>query len=78
VAVVPLTVVADEIEAETVCGLLRSNGIRCSYRSSGSSAGLGALGGGFAIAGRLEVLVEDVDVEAARELLEHGAGDETA
>ena len=34
-----LTVVGDELEAEALCGLLRVNGIECSYRRTDVSAG---------------------------------------
>ena len=63
-----LTVVADEMEAETLCGLLRTNGIKCAYRRGDRSA-VGTYGGGFAIAGPAEVLVDEDDLSAARKLL---------
>jgi hypothetical protein len=66
---VTLAVVGDELEAEVLCGLLRTNGIKCSYRRSDMSAGAGTYGGGFAIAGPTEVLVGEADVEAARKLV---------
>jgi hypothetical protein len=69
VSAVTVKVVGDEMEAEIVCGLLRTNGIKCSYRRSNISAGAGTYGGGFAIAGRTEVLVEEDDLDAARKLL---------
>jgi hypothetical protein len=65
---VTLTVAADEMEAEMVCGLLRSNGIECSYRSTGASLGAGAAGA-LGMAGPTEVLVAEEDLEAARALL---------
>ena len=68
-SVVTLTVVGDEMEAEAVCGLLRTNGIKCAYRRSNRSAAVGTYGGGFAIAGPTEVLVDQDDLEAAREVL---------
>lgn len=68
-SVVTLTVVADEMEAEAVCGLLRTSGIKCAYRRGNRSAGAGTYGGGFAIAGPTEVLVDESDLDAARELL---------
>jgi hypothetical protein len=67
VALVTLTVVHDESEAEMVCGLLRANGIECSYRKTDIAAG--AWTGGFARGGPVELLVNDNDVVAARELL---------
>ena len=66
---VTLTVVADEMEAEAVCGLLRAGGIKCAYRRSNRSAASGTYGGGSAIAGPTEVLVDERDLDAARELL---------
>ena len=67
---VTLTVVGDEMEAEALCGLLRTHGIECNYRRSNASAGAGTYGGGFAIAGPTEVLVHAHDVDQARALLE--------
>jgi hypothetical protein len=69
VSVVTLTVVADEMEAEALCGLLRTNGIKCNYRRSDMSAGAGTYGGGFAIAGPTEVVVDQVELASARKLL---------
>ena len=66
---VTLTVVGDEMEAEALCGLLRTNGIKCNYRRTDMSAGAGTYGGGFAIAGPTEVLVDQDDLAAARKLL---------
>ena len=66
---VTLTTVADEMEAEALCGLLRTNGIKCSYRRTDRSAAIGTYGGGFAMAGPTEVLVDEADLEAAKELL---------
>jgi hypothetical protein len=69
--VVTLTVVRDEMEAEALCGLLRTNGIECSYRSSNMSVGAGTLGG-VGMAGPTEVLVAENDLEAARAFLPDG------
>jgi len=66
---VTLTVVGDELEAEAVCGLLRRNGIKCGYRRSDMSAGIGTYSGGYAIAGPTEVLVDSADLEAARKVI---------
>jgi hypothetical protein len=68
VAAVTLTIVGDEVEAEALCGLLRTNGIACSFRRTNMSAVIGTYGGG-PIGGPTEVLVDDKDLEAARELL---------
>jgi hypothetical protein len=62
-------VVVDEMEAEALCGLLRVNGIACSYRKTDISAAIGTYRGGFAIAGPTEVLVNERDLDAARNLL---------
>jgi hypothetical protein len=62
VGVVTLTVVGDEMEAEALCSLLRTNGIKCAVRRSNMSAGAGMYGGGFAIAGPTEVLVDNIDL----------------
>jgi predicted RNA methylase len=67
--VVRLTMVSDQMEAEALCGLLRANGIECSYRKSDASAGAGTFGGGVGMAGPTEVLVRENDLAAARELL---------
>jgi Putative prokaryotic signal transducing protein len=66
---VTFTVVANQLEAEQLAGLLRTNGIDCTFRASNTSAGAGTFGGGVGMAGPTEVLVRESDVEAARELL---------
>jgi hypothetical protein len=65
-APVTLTVVHDGLEAEELCGLLRANGIDCMYRSSTMGQGLGLSTG---MVGPTEVLVEESDLERAREFL---------
>jgi hypothetical protein len=65
---VTLTVVSDELEAEALCGLLRTNGIACTYCRTNFSAGA-ADGGGWTIAGPTKVLVHARDVAQARKLL---------
>ncbi len=70
-APVRLTVVGDEMEAEMLCGRLRANGILCDYRKSDAAAAVSAYGGGFAMAGPTEVLVDEKDLEKARKLLPH-------
>ncbi|HEY4411926.1 MAG TPA: DUF2007 domain-containing protein [Gaiellaceae bacterium] len=62
-----LTVVGDEIEAEALCGLLRSNGIDCYFRRTNVSAG--AYGAAGSTAGPTEIVVDENDLQAARELL---------
>jgi hypothetical protein len=65
-ATVTLTVVHDGLEAEELCGLLRTNGIDCMYRSSTMAQGFGLSTG---MVGPTEVLVEESDLERAREFL---------
>jgi hypothetical protein len=63
-----LVVVANDLEAEMLCGMLRDNGIDCSYRKTGPAANLGT----FAMVGQggpTEVLVEEHQLEQARKLL---------
>ena len=62
-----LTVVANEPEAEMVCGLLRANGIACMYRSTNLAAGMADAS--TAMGGPREVLVEETQLEDARKLL---------
>ena len=69
VGFVTLTVVHDEAEAEMLCGMLRANGVGCSYRKTDVAAG--AWTGGFARSGPVEVVVDEHDAAAARELLPH-------
>ena len=67
-AVVRLTVVGNELDAEVVCGLLRSNGIHCFHRNTDMAAAI-TESGGFGMAGPTEVLVNEDDLDAARKLL---------
>lgn len=62
---VPVATVADEFEADVVCGLLRSAGLECGFRptSAADSAFEGIAGG------RMEVIVHAADVDAAREVI---------
>lgn len=63
---VVLTTVADELEAETVLGLLRSADIECGYRvTEADDSPLH----GFAADGPREILVHADDLAAARQLL---------
>lgn len=61
-----LPVVPDELQAEVVCGLLRANGIACSYRRTDVSAASGTYGGGYAIGGPTEVLIAEAELAAAQ------------
>ena len=63
---VTLTVVHDELEADQLCGLLRAEGIACMYKPTSTG---GALGLGSSMAAPQEVLVEENDLDRARELL---------
>jgi hypothetical protein len=64
---VRLTVVRDGIEAATICGLLRTEGIACSDRQTDMGVGAWeATGSG----GPREILVAPSDLERARELIE--------
>ena len=58
---VAVEVVPSETEAEMLCALLRTAGIKCGYRESNNTAE------GFM--GWREVLVDEDDVEQAREVL---------
>lgn len=50
-----------------VCGMLRANGIDCSYRTTDVAAGAWTVG--FARGGPVELLVNGDDLVAAHELL---------
>jgi hypothetical protein len=63
---VVLTVVSGESEAEVVCGLLRSQGIECSYRDTDA---IDSPVEDFIAAGSREILVHESDLAAAKELL---------
>jgi hypothetical protein len=76
--VVQLTLVGNEIEAEIVCGLLRSNGIQCSHRRSDLGSGIAAFSGRFSMEGPTEILVREDDLEDARSLLEQDEEPEPA
>ena len=62
-----LTVVGDELEAEALCGLLRTNGIECGYRRTDLAAG--RADGSSSMSGPTAIVVDEADLEAARELL---------
>ena len=71
-ALVMLTTVANELEAEMLCGELRANGIICSQRNAsigGSLYGDAVAGAVFGQASPTEVLVEEQQLDAARKLL---------
>jgi hypothetical protein len=62
---VRLTVVGTQVEADTICSLLRANGIKCGERAADVSA---ERGGGFG--GWREILVAAGDLEAARGVIQ--------
>jgi hypothetical protein len=59
-------VVATEPEAELLCSLLRSAGIKCTYRLSNFGAGASD---GMPVGGPQEVIVRREDLASAREVL---------
>jgi putative signal transducing protein len=64
---VTLTVVANEPEAEMVCGMLRANGIACAYRTTNLAAGMADASA--AMGGPREIVVDSEQLDAARKLL---------
>ncbi len=64
---VTLTVVANELEAEMLCGLLRANGIACMSQRTNLAAGMADAGS--SMGGPREVLVEEEQLEDAQQLL---------
>ena len=61
-----LMVVGNSMEAETICGLLRTEGIACDHRQTDMGAGAGDAVGD---SGPREVLVAQDDLERARQLV---------
>jgi hypothetical protein len=66
-ALATLAVVSNGLEAEELCGLLRVNGIDCTYRQTSVASGITAATGQV---GPMEVLVDEADLEPAQELLD--------
>jgi Putative prokaryotic signal transducing protein len=61
-----LIVVRDAMEADTICGLLRTEGIACDHRQTDMGAGAGdAVGDG----GPREIVVARDDLESAQQLV---------
>ena len=58
--------VGNTFEAETICGLLRTEGIACNYRKTDVAAGAGDAVGEV---GPHEILVAQDDLERAQELV---------
>jgi hypothetical protein len=63
---VRLTTVSDEMEAEVVCGLLRSAGIECGYRPTEEDDSAFE---GFSSGGRQEILVSKAELEDAQAVI---------
>jgi hypothetical protein len=63
---VVVTTVAGEVEADVVCGLLRSSGLECGHRVTAATDS--ALEG-FGSDGPREILVHETELEAARAVL---------
>ena len=61
-----LTVVSGTSEAEVLCGLLRSAGIKCAFRDTDA---IDSSLEDFMAAGAQEILVHESDLTAAKELL---------
>jgi hypothetical protein len=68
---VRLMVAANSLEAETICGLLRTEGIACEHRQTNFGAGAGDAVGDI---GPREIVVARADLERARELVGADAG----
>ena len=60
------TTVSDEMEADVVCGLLRSAGIECGHRVTER---VDSRFDGIASDGPREIIVHESDLDAARALL---------
>ena len=63
---VRLMVVRNSMEAATICGLLRTEGIACDHRQTDMGAGAGDAVGD---SGPREILVGRDDLESARQLV---------
>jgi Putative prokaryotic signal transducing protein len=68
---VRLMVVRNSLEAETICGFLRTEGIACDHRQTDVGAGAGDAVGDT---GPREILVAHDDLERARELVSADSG----
>lgn len=64
--VVRLMVAGNSMEAETICGLLRTEGIACDHRQTDMGA---AAGDAIGDTGPREILVAQDDLERARQLV---------
>ena len=70
---VVVKVVSGETEADIVCGLLRSAGIKCGYRDTEA---IDSALEDFTAAGQREILVHESDLDAARALLDDAQSSE--
>jgi hypothetical protein len=68
VAAVTLRVVSNDLEAEMLCGLLRTNGIDCWYEKTDTGAAIG-ITSAVSQTGPTAVLVDETQLEQARKLL---------
>lgn len=68
---VVVKVVSGQSEAEVVCGLLRSAGIKCAYRDTDA---IDSSLEDFMASGAQEILVHESDLEAARQLIADAQG----
>ena len=66
---VRLTVVSDDLEAEMLCGLLLTNGIRSAQRKTNMAAAISAESGDFTMAGPTVVLVDEAGLDEDQTLL---------
>ena len=64
--VITLTVVENEPEAEVICGLLRSSGVKCFHRPTNFPSSAYPLGG----VSPIEVVVDESDLARAQQVLE--------
>ena len=64
--VVRFMVVGNSMEADTICGLLRTEGIACDHRQTDMGAGAGDAVGD---SGPREILVARDDLESAQQLV---------
>jgi len=74
-ALVELTIVGSEMEADMLCGELRANGIECMYQATGLVAnqfGSAVASATFGAGVPTAVLVDERDLDRARALLPRG------
>jgi hypothetical protein len=57
------------MEAEELCGMLRTNGLKCGYALSDTAAGIAMVSGGVTNFGPVDVYVEEDKLDDARKLL---------